>query len=248
VEEGRVAQLPTQGADYSKYNTDHLKIMLRPGILHRDEARFKALIRKELQKREQQSQQGVAAGELEEDLSRRGFLRGLGAAAGAAALGAASKAQAGQGQNLGNGFVLTTVDVFGGKFKAVLDTQSDIHYIPNRNESGGAIVRSMAPFIMIKNGQTNPAMNVGPAAQAALKKAGLLKGVEESVAKGKIDFAKKLQGKVDKHNKAVVQTKKDIGSRIADIGAGGKEYNVKTDAAWDAAKKKVAEGVSAKVR
>jgi len=62
VEEGRVAQLPTQGADYSKYDTDHLKMMLRPGILHRDEARFKALIRKELQKREQQ---GVAEGEID---------------------------------------------------------------------------------------------------------------------------------------------------------------------------------------
>lgn len=243
-------------------------------------------------------QQGVAEGELEEDLSRRGFLRGLGAAAlGATALGAASKAQA--SQDLGNGFVLTTVDVFGGKFKAVLDTQSDIHYIPNRNESGGAIVRSMAPFIMIKNGQTNTAMNVGPAAQAALKKAGLLKGVEEGMAEGekdtsrmnkqhqdfynknpnfkrddreatsvggrlatkvtpktaqvtkkpmtpfegKFDFAKKLQGKVDKHNKAVVKTKKDIGSRVADIGAGGKEHNEKTDAAWDAAKKKVSEGL-----
>lgn len=59
IEEGRVAQLPTRGADYSKYDTDHLKMMLRPGILHRDEARFKALIRKELQKREQQ---GVAEG------------------------------------------------------------------------------------------------------------------------------------------------------------------------------------------
>ena len=62
MEEGRVAQLPTQGADYSKYDTDHLKMMLRPGILHRDEARFKALIRKELQKREQQ---GVAEGEID---------------------------------------------------------------------------------------------------------------------------------------------------------------------------------------
>jgi hypothetical protein len=144
-------------------------------------------------------QQGVAEGELEEDLSRRGFLRGLGAATlGATALGAASKAQA--SQDLGNGFVLTTVDVFGGKFKAVLDTQSDIHYIPNRNESGGAIVRSMAPFIMIKNGQTNTAMNVGPAVQAALKKAGLLKGVEEGIAEG-------------------------------------------IDSAWDAAKKKVSEGL-----
>jgi len=60
VAEGRVAQLPTHGADYSKYDTDHLKTMLRPGILHRDEARFKSLIRQELKKREQQSQQGVA--------------------------------------------------------------------------------------------------------------------------------------------------------------------------------------------
>jgi hypothetical protein len=96
-------------------------MMLRPGILHRDEARFKALIRKELQKREQQSQQGVA--------------------------------------------------------------------------------------------------------------------------EGKIDFAKKLQGKVDKHNKAVVKTKQAVGSRVVDIGAGGKEHNEKTDAAWDAAKKKVSEGL-----
>jgi hypothetical protein len=63
VAEGSVDQLPTHGADYSKYDTDHLKMMLRPGILHRNEARFKALIRKELQKREQQSQQGVAEGD-----------------------------------------------------------------------------------------------------------------------------------------------------------------------------------------
>jgi hypothetical protein len=67
-------------------------------------------------------------------------------------------------------------------------------------------------------------------------------GLTKGVAEGKIDFAKKLQKNVDKHNKAVVKTKQDIGSRVADIGAGGKEYNVKTDAAWDAAKKKVAEG------
>jgi len=53
--EGSVDQLPTRGADYSNYDTDHLKIMLRPGVLHRNEARFKALIRKELHKREQQS-------------------------------------------------------------------------------------------------------------------------------------------------------------------------------------------------
>jgi hypothetical protein len=188
-------------------------------------------------------EQGVA----EADMSRRGFLKGLGAAAlGATALGAAGEAQANQDQNLGNGFVLTTVDALGGKFKAVLDTQSDTYYMLNRHEGGNAIVRSMAPFITIKNGQINTSMNLGPAVQAALKKAGLLKGVEESVAKGKIDFAKKLQGKVDKHNKAVVKTKQAVGSRVADIGAGGKEYNVKTDAAWDAAKKKVSEGSAPK--
>ena len=68
----------------------------------------------------------------------------------------------------------------------------------------------------------------------------------QGVAEEKIDFAKKLQKNVDKSNKAVVKTRQDIGSRIADIGAGGKEYNVKTDAAWDAAKKKVAEGSAPK--
>ena len=66
VAEARVDQLPTNGADYSKYDTDHLKMMLRPGILHRNEAGFKALIRKELKKREQQSQQGVAEGHADQ--------------------------------------------------------------------------------------------------------------------------------------------------------------------------------------
>ena len=56
------------------------------------------------------------------------------------------------------------------------------------------------------------------------------------------NFGNVLQKSVNKHNKAVAKTKKDIGSRVADIGAGGKEHNVKTDSAWDAAKKKVAEG------
>lgn len=54
---------------------------------------------------------------------------------------------------------------------------------------------------------------------------------------GKIDFAKKIQKNVDKSNKAVVKTRKEVGARIADIGAGGKEHNVKTDKAWDDAQK-----------
>jgi hypothetical protein len=58
------------------------------------------------------------------------------------------------------------------------------------------------------------------------------------------NFGNVLQKSVNKHNKAIVKTRQDIGSRIADIGPGGKEYNVKTDAAWDAAKKKVSEGLT----
>ena len=61
--------------------------------------------------------------------------------------------------------------------------------------------------------------------------------VEQSVSEGKIDFAKKLGKNIDKNNKAIVKTKKEVGSRVADIGAGGKEYNVKTDKAWDDAQK-----------
>jgi hypothetical protein len=58
-----------------------------------------------------------------------------------------------------------------------------------------------------------------------------------SMGEGKIDFAKKIQKNIDNSNKAVVKTKREIGSRIADIGPGGKEYNVKTDKAWDDAHK-----------
>jgi chromosome condensin MukBEF ATPase and DNA-binding subunit MukB len=56
---------------------------------------------------------------------------------------------------------------------------------------------------------------------------------KQDTKEGKIDFAKKLGKNIDKSNKAVVKTNKEIGSRVADIGAGGKEYNVKTDKEWD---------------
>ena len=58
VAETRVDQIPPGGADYSNYSTDELKAMLRPGIMRRDELKFKTLIRRELKKREQ----GVAEG------------------------------------------------------------------------------------------------------------------------------------------------------------------------------------------
>lgn len=60
LSEGRLPQLPTRGADYSGYDTEHLKAMLKPGIMHRDELKFKTLIRRELKKREAQAQQGTS--------------------------------------------------------------------------------------------------------------------------------------------------------------------------------------------
>jgi AraC-like DNA-binding protein len=59
VAEGRVDQIAPGGADYSKHSTDELKAMLRPGVMGRNELKFKTLIRRELRKREQQ---GVAEG------------------------------------------------------------------------------------------------------------------------------------------------------------------------------------------
>ena len=47
----QVEQLPTLGADYSKYSIELLKTMLEPGMLRRDEQGFKKLIRAELKKR-----------------------------------------------------------------------------------------------------------------------------------------------------------------------------------------------------
>ena len=70
---------------------------------------------------------------------------------------------------------------------------------------------------------------------------------DERALKRNPDFGKLMQNSVNKHNKAVVKTKQAIGSRISDIGAGGKEYNVKTDAAWDAANKSVEEGWKSKL-
>lgn len=59
------------------------------------------------------------------------------------------------------------------------------------------------------------------------------------------DVAKKMHGilskSVNKSNMARVKTQQAVGSRVADIGAGGKEYNVKTDAAWDAKEKGLSE-------
>jgi len=119
---------------------------------------------------------------LGEDLSRRGFLRGLGAAALA---GAAGMASADQQQDLGNGFVLTTIDVAGHKVKAVLDTERNISFTLNRGANGSAIIRSQARFLSVKDGKiVDTSMDVGSATKAAMKKAGLLPGLDESQQSG----------------------------------------------------------------
>ena len=64
-----------------------------------------------------------------------------------------------------------------------------------------------------------------------------MKNDTDAMDENKIDFAKKLQKNIAKTNKAIVKTKREIGSRISDIGSGGKEHNVKTDKAWDDAHK-----------
>jgi hypothetical protein len=77
-------------------------------------------------------------------------------------------------KDLGDGFVLAQLDMFGG-VTAVLDTQSNTYILPNRREDGSGIIRSMAPYITVKDGKANSVMKVGPASMAALQKAGLMK-------------------------------------------------------------------------
>jgi predicted RNA binding protein YcfA (HicA-like mRNA interferase family) len=56
----------------------------------------------------------------------------------------------------------------------------------------------------------------------------------------KVSELKKEEVEIDEM--IVVKTNKPIGTRVADIGPGGKEYNVKTDKAYDDAKKKQPQG------
>ena len=55
-------------------------------------------------------------------------------------------------------------------------------------------------------------------------------------------YARKYNEEVELDEMVVVKTNKPIGTRVADIGPGGKEYNVKTDKAWDDSKKKQPQG------
>lgn len=79
-----------------------------------------------------------------------------------------------------------------------------------------------------------------PQHQAFIKQA---LGQEQGVAEGVYSHDVKRafpNGKASgvKSHPAVVKTSKPIGTRVSDIGPGGKEYNVKTDKAWDNENKK----------
>jgi predicted RNA binding protein YcfA (HicA-like mRNA interferase family) len=52
----------------------------------------------------------------------------------------------------------------------------------------------------------------------------------------------KTNEEVELDEVVIISTKKPIGTRVADIGPGGKEYNVKTNKAWDDSKKKQPQG------
>jgi hypothetical protein len=157
-------------------------------------------VKQEIEKFVRDQNKDVAEGSLEE-VDRRGFLKGLSAAALGAA-GMNSQAQINQEEDLGNGFKLVFIDVVGHTVKAVLDTTTGTYYTLNRRSDGSsAIIRNIAPYIFVKDGKIHPTMRVGPDTEAAMKKVGLNK-MQEGVAeadKNFVSFMNKAMGnKVDK--------------------------------------------------
>ena len=76
-------------------------------------------------------------------------------------------------RDLGNGFTLTSVDIQGEKIPAVMDTESKMMILRNRRASGGAIIKTNAPYIGMQDGKMLPMSTVGPDTKAALKAAGI---------------------------------------------------------------------------
>jgi hypothetical protein len=74
--------------------------------------------------------------------------------------------------DLGNGFVLTSIEAFGQTRPAVLDTKSNTYLILNQTKDGTAIARTPARYLTIKDGKTGGTMG-GPMTDAAFAKAGL---------------------------------------------------------------------------
>ena len=75
-------------------------------------------------------------------------------------------------KDLGDGFMLTSIDAFGEQRSAILDTQSNTYFILNLTKDGSAIARTPATYLTIKDGKTGASMG-GPKTNAAFEKAGL---------------------------------------------------------------------------
>ena len=124
-----------------------------------------------------------------------------------------------QQQDLGNGFVLTSIEAFGSTRPAVLDTQSNTYFILNKTETGSAIARTPAPYLTIKDGQTGASMG-GPMTNAAMKKAGLIK--EASGEKKTMSRAAKGH---EKYGKEGMQALAKAGREGKDLDKVREKYN-----------------------
>ena len=132
------------------------------------------------------------------------------------------KEDAGQ-QDLGNGFVLASIEAFGSTRPAVLDTQSNTYYILNQQGNGGAIARTPAKYLTIKDGKTGSSMG-GPQTDAAFQKAGLIKEAynpnsvdaehRRSLEKSQEDSLKKKAADGDESAKKRLQALKDKKERM----------------------------------
>ena len=118
-------------------------------------------------------------------------------------------------KDLGDGFVLTSVDAFGSNRPAVLDTQSNTYFILNKNDDGNALARTPAPYLTIKDGKTGSSMG-GPATNAAMKKAGLVKETIEDQYESFLDSIvnededQKGRGIFDKNESTVLDAVKEL--------------------------------------
>ena len=126
-------------------------------------------------------------------------------------------------QDLGNGFVLASIEAFGSTRPAVLDTQSNTYFILNQREDGSAIARTPAKYLTIKDGKTGASMG-GPATNAAFQKAGLIKEAynpnsvdaehRRSLEKSQEDSLKKKAADGDESAKKRLQALKDKKERM----------------------------------
>jgi hypothetical protein len=118
-------------------------------------------------------------------------------------------------KDLGDGFVLTSIDAFGSNRPAVLDTQSNTYFILNKQENVGAIARTPAPYLTIKDGKTGSSMG-GPATNAAMKKAGLVKETIEDQYESFLDSIvneddnQKGRGILDSNESTVLDSVKEL--------------------------------------